>query len=192
MSFIVKSQLQRSLQLQSNIIFRTYATKAENTNQVLIPTWNDYFKLRSKRLLFERASYAPCAILPAAYTGGYFMQMQIDPTTTIFGMDPIMAAALSTIGAGFGGFLTGPLFGDAIFKTLNRKYIPEMDARDKAFYERIKKNRVDARFNSVQNPVPDYYGENIKSVADYRAWLRKQREYYRKRVFGGNASDLEA
>ncbi|CAO3620120.1 unnamed protein product [Cunninghamella echinulata] len=179
------------LHSQPNYIFRAYASQAKDTRQLLIPTWNDYFKLQSKQLLFERASYAPCAILPATYTGAYFMQMQIDPTTTILGMDPLMAAALSTLGAGFCGFLTGPLFGDVIFKALNRKYVPEMDARDKAFYERIKKNRVDARFNSVQNPVPDYYGENIKSVSDYRSWLRKQREFYRKRVFGGDAAALE-
>ncbi|KAI8063757.1 mitochondrial import protein Pam17 [Gongronella butleri] len=157
--------------------------------QALIPTWQDYFKLRSKRRMFELASYGPSTIFPAAATGSYFMQLQIDPTTLILGMDPLAAAAISTIGAGFCGFLAGPVFGDLMFKLAYRKYVPEMDARDKAFYERIKKNRADARLNSIRNPVPDYYGEKIQSVSDYRSWLRKQREHYRKGVFGGAAEE---
>lgn len=69
---------------------------------------------------------------------------------------------------------------------MNRKIMPAMDERDKLFYEHIKKNRSSARLNSIRNPVPDYYGEKIRSVADYRSWLRKQREHYRKAVFGGS------
>ncbi|CAO3596897.1 unnamed protein product [Absidia cylindrospora] len=167
------------------------STTDNNNNQALIPTWNNYFKIRSRRRVFEIASYAPSTIFPAAFTGSYFMQMQIDPTTTIIGMDPLMAAGIATVGAGFCGFLAGPVFGDVFFKLLNRKYVPEMDARDKAFYEHIKKNRADARLNSIRNPVPDYYGEKIQSVGDYRSWLRKQREHYRKGVFGGSADDLD-
>ncbi|SAM06853.1 hypothetical protein [Absidia glauca] len=70
-------------------------------------------------------------------------------------------------------------------------YVTAMDARDKTFYEHIKKNRADARLNSIRNPVPDYYGEKIQSVEDYRSWLRKQREHHRKGVFGGSADDLD-
>jgi import inner membrane translocase subunit TIM23 len=65
----------------------------------LIPTWNDYFQLRSKRRQFEVLSYVPSTILPTAITGSYFMAMQIDPTSTIFGMDPLMAAGLATAGS---------------------------------------------------------------------------------------------
>lgn len=85
----------------------------------------------------------------------------------------------------------GPLFGNGLFKLMNRKYATAMDIRDKEFYEHIKKNRADARLNSIRNPVPDYYGEKIQSVQDYRSWLRKQREHYRKGVFGGEATGLE-
>ncbi|KAI8393969.1 mitochondrial import protein Pam17-domain-containing protein [Radiomyces spectabilis] len=157
----------------------------------LIPTWNDYFKLRSKRRVYETLSYAPSTIIPAVGAGAYFLQLQVDPTGSIMGMHPLAAAAVGVFGAGFGGFLAGPVFADAFFKLLNRKYVPEMDQRDKEFYEHIKRNRADARLNSIRNPVPDYYGEKIKSVADYRSWLRKQREHYRKGVFGGGAADLE-
>lgn len=54
---------------------------------------------------------------------------------------------------------------------------------DKEFFKHIVKNRADPTANSVRNPIPDYYGEKIKSVSEYRAWLRKQREYRRKAHF---------
>jgi import inner membrane translocase subunit TIM23 len=110
MSLYLASTVRQQLQRQSNGVARGY-TAASSTpssdnknnnnsdNQQLIPTWNDYFKLRSKRRIFEIASYAPSTIFPAAFTGSYFMQMEIDPTTTIVGMDPLMAAGIATVGA---------------------------------------------------------------------------------------------
>ncbi|KAI9016238.1 mitochondrial import protein Pam17-domain-containing protein [Phycomyces nitens] len=164
-----------------------YSTSSESER--LIPTWDDYFKLRKKRRMFELAAYPPSTILPIITTGAYCMNLQVDPTETYLGLDPVTGLGLLTLSTGFFGLLLGPLFGDALFKLTNRKMIPEMEIRDKAFYEHIKNNRADARLNSIRNPVPDYYGEKIQSVADYRAWLRKQREHYRKGVFGGNVED---
>ncbi|KAG0042411.1 TIM23 complex component, partial [Gryganskiella cystojenkinii] len=54
---------------------------------------------------------------------------------------------------------------------------------DTEFFKHIVKNRADPSSNSARNPVPDYYGEKIKSVSEYRKWLRKQREYRRKATF---------
>jgi import inner membrane translocase subunit TIM23 len=53
--------------------------------------------------------------------------------------------------------------------------------REKEFYDRIKRFRVDPSSNSIANPVPDYYGEKIGSVQGYRQWLKDQRAYNRKR-----------
>jgi len=33
----------------------------------------------------------------------------------------------------------------------------------------------------MNNPVPDFYGEKISSVAGYRQWLKDQRAYIKKR-----------
>lgn len=75
---------------------RLYSTaKPDNP----IPTWNDYFKLRKKRRMYEIALSVPSAIAPAFGSLSYFAQMQVDPFTTILGMDPVMAAALATVGA---------------------------------------------------------------------------------------------
>ncbi|KAL9541232.1 hypothetical protein MBANPS3_009236 [Mucor bainieri] len=184
-----RNQLFRPL-LTSQV--RLSSTKANlAASQNVIPTWNDYFKLRKKRRVYEVASYLPSTVVPAAGTFAYFLQMQVDPLTKVLGMDPLMAAVASTLAAGFGGFLMGPVVGNAFFKLMNGKVVHAMDIRDKEFYEHIKKNRADARLNSIRNPVPDYYGEKIQSVQDYRAWLRKQREHYRKGVFGGDVNDLE-
>ena len=53
--------------------------------------------------------------------------------------------------------------------------------KEKEFFDRIKRFRVDPSSNSIANPVPDYYGEKIGSVQGYRQWLKDQRAYNRKR-----------
>lgn len=53
--------------------------------------------------------------------------------------------------------------------------------KEKEFFDRIRRFRVDPSTNSIANPVPDYYGEKIGSVQGYRQWLKDQRAYNRKR-----------
>lgn len=53
--------------------------------------------------------------------------------------------------------------------------------KERDFFDRIKKYRVDPTSSSMQNPVPDYYGEKITSVAGYRRWLKDQRAFNKKR-----------
>lgn len=53
--------------------------------------------------------------------------------------------------------------------------------KEKSFYDRVNRYRGDASKSSPQNPVPDFYGEKIKSVKDYRRWLKDQRAFKRKK-----------
>jgi hypothetical protein len=53
--------------------------------------------------------------------------------------------------------------------------------KEKSFYARIKRYRADPSSSSPQNPIPDYYGEKIASVKDYRRWLKDQRVFNRKK-----------
>ena len=53
--------------------------------------------------------------------------------------------------------------------------------KEKDFFTRIRRYRVDPTTSSMQNPVPDYYGEKITSVLGYRNWLRDQRAFNKKR-----------
>ncbi|KAF7730542.1 TIM23 complex component [Apophysomyces ossiformis] len=189
----IRPQLQTSLRFSRPVSLRLQAacySTSQRNDDTSIESWNDYFKLRKKRRMYEIGSYAPCTIVPFLGTGAYFMNLEIAPTTTFFGMDPLMGSVLATTASGFVGFLVAPVVGNVFFKLFNRRMQPAMDARDRDFYEHIKRNRADARLNSIRNPIPDYYGEKIQSVTDYRSWLRKQREHYRKGVFGGNMDEF--
>lgn len=53
--------------------------------------------------------------------------------------------------------------------------------KEKSFYARIKRYRADPSASSPQNPIPDYYGEKIGSVKDYRRWLKDQRAFNLKK-----------
>jgi len=53
--------------------------------------------------------------------------------------------------------------------------------KEKEFFARIKKYRVDPATSSINNPIPDYYGEKIGSVIGYRRWLKDQRAFNLKR-----------
>ncbi|KAF9183366.1 TIM23 complex component [Haplosporangium sp. Z 767] len=144
--------------------------------------WNTYFALRRTRRNYERVFMAPCAFFGLGGAGYYFAQQDFDPTP-IFGMDQVVVYGIGTIAAGIIGLATGPVVGNMVFRAVNSKAKPLVDRMDKEFFKHIVKNRADPTANSVRNPIPDYYGEKIKSVSEYRAWLRKQREYRRKAQF---------
>lgn len=57
----------------------------------------------------------------------------------------------------------------------------DQQQKERDFFARIRKYRVDPTSSSMQNPVPDYYGEKITSVAGYRNWLKDQRAFNKKR-----------
>lgn len=99
----LKPNLLRPLFVNHNV--RLFVTSSNSSSQQqqqqqnVIPTWNDYFKLRKKRRTYEVTSYVPCTIAPAFGTFSYFVQMEVDPFTKILGMDPLMAAVVTTAGA---------------------------------------------------------------------------------------------
>ncbi|CAE6512367.1 unnamed protein product [Rhizoctonia solani] len=62
----------------------------------------------------------------------------------------------------------------------HRQILPRIEARDAQFYQHIVKNRVDPSRQTATNPVPDFYGEKIGSLRDYRQWLRDQARYQKK------------
>lgn len=75
------------------------ATKQTESSASSIPTWEDYFRLRKKRRMYELAACVPSTIAPTIGSLSYFAQLEIDPFTTFFGMDPLMFSALATVGA---------------------------------------------------------------------------------------------
>lgn len=78
------------------------------------------------------------------------------------------------------GYVVGPSIGSTVWRVLNRKSVAKIDALDRQFFKHIARNRVDASLQSATAPVPDYYGEKIGSLRQYKQWLRDQAKYKRK------------
>ena len=81
-------------------------------------------------------------------------------------------------------WLVGPTLGSALWAARHSAKLPAIREKDADFYEHIKRMRVDPSRQSVQNPVPDFYGEKIGSLKQYRQWLRDQATFRRKAAHG--------
>ncbi|KAK2466640.1 hypothetical protein APHAL10511_000898 [Amanita phalloides] len=151
-------------------------TRQKSTAIVSNLSWNGYLAIRHNK----RAVTIPCAIL--GFAGGivYFGTREADALKPIMGIDPFFFYGICTVACGGAGWLTGPSLGTAIWRMTHRRLLPLIDARDREFYSRIAKNRVDASLQTPTQPVPDYYGEKIGSLHQYRQWLRDQTKYRRR------------
>ncbi|PHH82510.1 hypothetical protein CDD82_5764 [Ophiocordyceps australis] len=96
-------------------------------------------------------------------------------------LDPFFTLGLVTLACIGLGWLVGPSIGSQFFYLLNRKYKSQMLEKEKGFFARIRRNRVDPTNSSAGNPVPDFYGEKIQSVSGYRQWLKDQRAFNNKK-----------
>ncbi|KAK5801436.1 mitochondrial import protein Pam17-domain-containing protein [Linnemannia elongata] len=145
--------------------------------------WNSYFALRGTRRLYERVFMVPSTLLGLLGGGYYFAHQDFDPTISIFGMDQVLLYGLGTVGVGLVGLAVGPVVGNVIFRAVHANARPLLDKMDREFFKRIALNRANPTGNPLGHPIPDFYGEKVKSVHDYRSWLRKQREYRRKAIY---------
>ncbi|OCK76437.1 Pam17-domain-containing protein [Lepidopterella palustris CBS 459.81] len=164
----------------------TTTSSSPSTTQPL--TWNRFLALRRTR---RRISVLASLITSAASMAGgvsFLLARDFDSVgAQTLGLDPIVVLGLGTIGFAAAGWLLGPVFGGVVFRGIYRKVGGEVAEKERAFYARIKKYRVDPSSSSMANPVPDYYGEKIGSVADYRRWLKDQRAFnLKKGSYGGS------
>lgn len=143
-------------------------------------TWSDFFKLRKQERKINLGSSIVTAFLGCNASWAYLSTMQIDPTQMIMGFDPLMVVSAGLIASGAVGYLFGPLFGTNIFKLKNKAQLDEYNNKTKAFLKHVVANRVDSSSQSFSNPVPDYYGEKIGSLREYRQWLRDCHAFRRK------------
>ena len=72
-------------------------------------------------------------------------------------LDPFITLGLITFSCGGIGWLTGPIVGTGFFNWRNRKYRDQMEEKEKEFYRRIKRFRVDPSASSMANPVPGMF-----------------------------------
>ncbi|THH28497.1 hypothetical protein EUX98_g5692 [Antrodiella citrinella] len=142
--------------------------------------WAQYLTIRKNKRRWETAVTIPMTAL--GFAGGvlYFGSQEMDPTKPIFNIDPMVVYAVATLGCAGFGYLVGPVIGSYCWRLAHRRTMKLIEARDRRFHEHIVKNRVDPTSQSATNPVPDFYGEKIGSLNDYRQWLRDQAKYKRK------------
>ncbi|KAF5386964.1 hypothetical protein D9615_001551 [Tricholomella constricta] len=160
--------------------FKSTSTKKSVTEEVKKLTWPEYLAIRGGKRKWQTASTIPCALLGFFGGAAYFGTLETDPTKPVMGIDPFFFYGICTVGCMGMGALIGPSIGSAIWRTRHRNQLVLVDTMDREFYRRIAKNRVDASLQSPTHPVPDYYGEKIGSLHQYRQWLRDQGKYKRK------------
>lgn len=145
--------------------------------------WNNFFSLRTSRRRYALTSSIVTSVASTATAITAFSEVPelADNITRLIPTDPFISMGVATFGATFLGWLIGPAFGNAIWRLLHRSRLPEFTVKERAFFERIKRHRVNPSGASTNNPVPDFYGEKVGSVAGYRRWLKDQRAFNRKR-----------
>lgn len=142
--------------------------------------WVEFFKLKKQNTRVNVASSCFTGFLGAFATLTYLGNVEIDVEKPIMGLDPFMVMGGTVILGGVAGYLVGPSLGNVVFKFMNRTLLKQFDAKDQVFLQRIKHNRVDPSSQSFSNPVPDYYGERIYSLENYKQWLRDCNAFRRK------------
>ena len=145
--------------------------------------WNTFFRLRASR---RRYSLGSSILSTALVTASTMYLLAIypevgDQIAKIVPVDPMIGLGLTTFAAALLGWLIGPVFGNALWSIVHRSSLRGFTVKERAFFERIKKHRVNPAGASTNNPVPDFYGEKVGSVSGYRRWLKDQRAFNRKR-----------
>ncbi|KAH0827106.1 mitochondrial import protein Pam17 [Lanmaoa asiatica] len=134
-------------------------------------------------MLFSQALTIPSSLLGLAGGAAYFGSLETDATKPIMGIDPMFFYGACMMACTGLGYLLGPAIGSTCWRMTHRRTLALIEAKDREFYRHIVKNRVDPTAQSANNPVPDYYGEKIGSLHQYRQWLRDQAKFRRKAQF---------
>ncbi|KAK3329850.1 mitochondrial import protein Pam17-domain-containing protein [Apodospora peruviana] len=136
--------------------------------------WNTFFKLRKSRRKWQLGFSIVTALAAGSAASVSLTTGVADSLVSQVPLDPFIALGLMVFGLTGLGWLLGPSIGSAVFNVIQKKYKSQMAIKESQFFARIKKHRVDPSTSSMGNPVPDYYGEKISSVAGYRQWLKDQ------------------
>ncbi|KAF4552397.1 Presequence translocated-associated motor subunit pam17-like protein [Elsinoe fawcettii] len=164
---------------------RKDVTAAQTESQAAQPpqlTWNDFLKMRRTRRYVNLVTSVGTAVGSVGVTVPLALQYELDnQIASVTGLDPFLALGLTITAVGGFGWFMGPFVGNAGFLFWNRRIKDSIAKKERDFYDHIKRFRADPTSSSVNNPVPDYYGEKIGSVADYRRWLKDQRAFNRKK-----------
>ena len=155
-----------------------------NTTSTLL-SWPDFFKTRQRLVWLKRLGGGVPAVSMFLVGEGALLSMPVfDPTQPIFGLDPLVVVALGTFTGLAGSYFAGSAAAGWAFRLLKPRLAEALNARQRDFYTRITRYRANVPPNPTQmNFSFDFYGEKIRSVQDYRTWLRRQKKMLKERQF---------
>ena len=142
--------------------------------------WVEYFALKKQNNRVNVAASVVTGAIGGVVTLNLLGNMEIDVEKPIMGFDPIVVMGGAVVLGGGFGYLLGPFLGTAVFKVFNKSKLNGFRAKDQVFLQKIRAKRVDPSSQSFSNPVPDYYGERIYSLNNYKQWLRDCNAFKRK------------
>ncbi|KFA53460.1 hypothetical protein S40293_03480 [Stachybotrys chartarum IBT 40293] len=143
--------------------------------------WNTFFKLRLRRRRVQ-VLFSITSSLVGGVGGALLLSTGVaEPLVSLIPLEPYVTLGIMVITFAGMGWLVGPIIGSEVFYMLNGKVKKQIRIKESEFLSRVKRNRADPSNSSASNPVPDFYGEKIQSVAGYRRWLKDQRAFNRKK-----------
>lgn len=142
--------------------------------------WPEFFQLRKESKKINLVTSSITSLLGAGATLYQIGNVEVNLEQPIYGLDASMVLGGVVILGGVAGYLLGPTVGVRMFNLKNAKKLPAFKLKDQVFLQRIRNNRVDPSSQSFANPVPDYYGERIYSLDNYKQWLRDCHAFRRK------------
>lgn len=169
--------LRRSIRAPSTLA-RFNSTASATTTQQL--TWDQFLAQRIRRRRINVGSSVVTGALGIAAGWLVIAHIEIDPTELIFGFDPLQVLPVGLLLCGGLGALAGPSIGGLVFRASLGKNYTAFNLKNTEFLKHVRKMRPDPSKQTLANPVPDYYGEKIGSLKDYRRWLRDGRAFRRK------------
>lgn len=143
-------------------------------------TWVEFFKLKKQNSRINMAALGVTGLLGCFATLTAVGNVEIDIEKPIMGLDPTIVLGGLVVMGGALGWVLGPFLGTAIFNLTHKLVLTQFKQKDRIFFNHIKVRRVDPSSQSFSNPVPDYYGEKIYLLADYKQWLRDCNAFRRK------------
>ncbi|KAM0463162.1 hypothetical protein ACHAPV_003289 [Trichoderma viride] len=143
--------------------------------------WDSFFKLRLRRRRIQLLFSVATGLLGGAVGTVVLAEGFAEPLVAQVPLDPFFTLGIMTMACAGMGWLVGPTLGNQVFYIINRRFKTQMLQKEGEFFARVKRHRADPTNSSAGNPVPDFYGEKIQSVAGYRRWLKDQRAFNKKK-----------
>lgn len=149
-----------------------------------IKNWNDYFQARRRLGWMQRLMGGIPSVFSFLLLESAALSLPVfNPTTPLFGIDPLIAIGAGSLTGAVGSFLIGSSLFKLAHKSLFPKWHVDYVEREGLFARRVAMHRANVPPSPVQLAGTDFYGESVKSVIDYRRWLKRQKRLASSRTF---------